>query len=137
MTSIDYTSQLRSFFKSQIVDPNKYVVEWPNTLLDENDLDKNNVWMRFNILLSDRKQVSTGQTSRIRQLGLCVIQIFGKQDTGELDVYKVVDVIIPIMQTKMLVGGVVLETPKIEIIGKREGRWQVNVTCPWHFDELM
>lgn len=97
----------------------------------------NSEWVRFSIRPAVSTQVDiTSNNPRTRTTGVILIQIFSPLGKGDKAAMQLADAIKA--QFRMVTAeGVTYQEPTITTVGEREGWWQVNVTCPFQYDEIV
>ncbi len=111
------------------------------TLLDNDSRKppKNQViFARLSVRWGVNNQASFGvpNDNTFRQLGLVIVQVFGILGEGSADIEDIVkSIIIHFRGRTSSDPEIVHFAPFPKIIGKRNGKWQVNVICPFRSDE--
>jgi hypothetical protein len=93
-------------------------------------------WCRFTVLQGDTRQVSCGGAKRFRLPGVAVAQLFipiGEGDKRGLELADDVNVAF----RSLTASGVKFMSPSVQNMGRQEGEWQLNVSCPFFADDLV
>jgi hypothetical protein len=128
----DERKQIHERLESQISD---IPVSWPNTsFTPEPDV----TWVKCNIVNGDSFQVTIGSgTNAFRHIGLIVIQVFSPLNKGNGEVLALADSIASIFRN-WCGTTVSCKAPSVKDIGPDGHGWyQVNVSIPFHRDELL
>lgn len=84
-------------------------------------------------------QISLGTTALRRWPGVIIIQVFVPQDTGSRTARGYCDTLAAIFDRVQFSvdasGTITCGTPSVQIIGTREGWFQMNVSVPYHRDK--
>lgn len=91
-------------------------------------------WCRMNLLAGESNQAEMGAVKTHRNLGVMMVQIFIPLGEGTKPATDLADFI----KTKfrsLSFSGVVFRTPSRITVGRREGVYQLNVSCPFFADE--
>jgi hypothetical protein len=135
MTIAAVANTIRSRFSTLVEDTQSIPVQYDNA---PDVIPGDALWARCSIVQGDSFRVSIGTVTadRYRSVGVMVASIFSPMDQGDsasLGLAQVVrDAFISVTD-----GGVTFKTPSIASIGKSGTKWwQVNVTCPFYFDDL-
>lgn len=108
-------------------------IAWPNVRFDP---DEHVEFVRVTILNGDAFQASMGNdVNDYRHLGIVVVQIFVEPNSGAKRARSLVDSVCSIFRSKYI-DDLRFRTPDVNTIGIREGRYQVNVNCPFYRDEI-
>jgi len=104
---------------------------------DEVDQPDNQVWATFSIVEAIREQRTLGNSPDYRTTGTCFIQLFAPASTGEVTVRTLADFVVDAF-SRVTDTGVTFRTPTIRPVGRREAGdwWQLNVSCPFYYDEI-
>jgi len=106
---------------------------------DNQDLAKpeNVTWCRLTIKEGDTFQASiggaTGNTDRT--VGVMIAQVFSPVGIGDKAARVMADLIKAAFR-RVTYTGVKFLTPSVKSIGRVESEWQVNVICPFRFDNF-
>ena len=134
MTLEDANNQIRSFMKDTISD-----VETLPTQFDNQDAlpdpQTAGMWCRFTISPGESYQVTIGKIRRERTVGVVFAQLFIGIGEGDGDLYKMAVKIKKAFKA-ITIGSVIFKIPSIKRVGQRDGSYQINVECPFQFDEL-
>jgi len=137
----DISKAISSRFQDEVIDgnyPSNLTVIYDNdptqpptaeTALLAGDVS---AWCRVSIRPANTEQITIGapSTNRFRHTGVMICQCFCPIHEGDATVLKVADVIAKAFRAATE-DGVRYRTPRIEVIGRVDKWWQVNVTCPW------
>lgn len=127
-------SILRKRFREQIQQVKNYDTQYDNQADFTPPRDK--LWIRWTVRIADSRQIDICSNPRTRTTGIAIAQIFGLLSKGDKDVLIAADFVKSKFRLSTI-DGVVYEEPTITTVGVREGRWQVNVTCPFTYDEVV
>ncbi|HBG77504.1 MAG TPA: hypothetical protein DDW84_01460 [Phycisphaerales bacterium] len=135
MTHETVANTIRGRFKTLIADTNSL-----STQYDNQDFTKpadGSMWCRLTIKEGDSEQVSIGSTgSRTeRTSGIVIAQVFTPIGIGDKAGIVMADKI-KVAFRRITVNGVRFLTPSIKRIGRVDSEWQINVVCPFKFDEI-
>ena len=94
-------------------------------------------WVRWSVRPGASNQASIGcpGSNRHRSGGVAIAQVFATLETGDKNQMIIVDAIKKAFQA-VTDQGVIFMTPSIAVVGRSDGWWQVNVTCPFQADEF-
>lgn len=120
---------IRSRFKTLIEDGESIPVHYDNAPFDKPD---DSIWIRFTIVPGVTEQVEIPST--FRTFGLATAQVFTKIETGDKLALETADTVKSSFRA-ISVSGVTFRTPSLEVIGRSENWWQVNIECPFYSDE--
>lgn len=134
MSSVDAANILRSEFATRISIP----LGLP-TLYDNQPKEKETLgtyWVRWSILFGEAFHSEFGDPDkpRTRTTGLAVAQIFGPKDTGDKKFLEIAQSISDAFKLRTI-GCVTLNVPSIRRVGVVGGEYQVNVHCPFRYEE--
>jgi hypothetical protein len=93
-------------------------------------------WCRFTILQGDTAQVTAGGSKRFRQPGVAIAQVFVPAGEGDKRALELADAI-KLAFRSVTAAGVIYRSPSVQNMGRRDGEWQVNVSCPFFADDLV
>jgi len=96
---------------------------------------ENGRWARITVKEGEQRQVSIGSTKRYRKIGILTVQVFTPIGQGDKDARVVADYIAERFRC-VDDADVHFNTPHMEVIGRTEKWWQVNVTCPFYADDI-
>lgn len=124
---------IRLRFKTLVADAQSVLVAYPNAPFTPPD--STTTWVRMSILDGESSQIELEHNdgSTYRRVGNLVAQIFGPIELGTGALMDLADAIAAAFR-RVYVSPVRFRVPSIDTIGRSEGRWQVNVTCPWESD---
>lgn len=107
-----------------------------DTVFDNEVASTSPTWARFSIRNADSQQADISTAPRTRTVGVIIIQLFTR--VGELDgeVMQLADKAKNVFRLRT-VDGITYREPTITTVGAREGWWQVNVTCPFEYEEIV
>ena len=114
-------------------------VNWPNRVFDK---PLSGPWMRFTVIDAKSNQVETGSSRNTnRVLGSLIIQIFVPDDTGDGQALEIAQEVGSAYRQKVLnfpdgSGLVRTRNPTVRGIGVSDSFYQVNVSIPFHRDDL-
>lgn len=126
---------ITSRFKTQVADALSIDVHYDNQEFTEPYDTK---WIRLLVRPGDTERMSYGgSTNRFRTHGVAIAQIMVPAGEGVEPAKEIADTIAAAFRS-VTAGGVVYGVPYQQSVG-RSGKqeWQLNVTCPWHADELL
>lgn len=112
-------------------------VAWPNVSFTPPN-DPKSVWMRLTILGGEGTQLTIGASTNAHRFpGIIVVQVFAPTNKGDKDALAMADTVAGIFRnwsgTTVSCG-----TATVKAIGPDGQDWyQVNVTIPFHRDELL
>lgn len=134
MSSIAAANTLRSEFESLIAIP-----QGLKTLYDNQPNDKpttGSYWIRWSVLFGDTVQQEFGDIGnpRTRTPGIAVAQVFGPKDAGDRKHLEIAQSIVDAFKLRTS-GCVTLMVPSIRRIGVVGGEYQINVHCPFRYEE--
>jgi hypothetical protein len=134
MTHETAANIIRTRFKTLIADA--YGL---STQYDNQDYVKSataSIWCRLTIKEGDTFQVSIGGSNcRDRTPGIVIAQIFTPVGIGDKSAVAMADLIKAAFQ-RAYDTGVRFRTPSIKRVGRIDSEWQVNVVCPFRFDNI-
>ncbi len=101
------------------------------------DVDQRNrkKWARVSLRNGVSFKVSTGTPNRFRHPGIILWNVFTKLNSGDNEAYKIADFISAVFQNTR-VNDVHYKTVSVSFAGVDNGWYQVNVECPYYFDEI-
>jgi hypothetical protein len=118
-------------------------VEWPNKVFTKPA--EGITWIRFTVLDQLGKQLEMGSptTNTNRTYGSLILQVFAPGDQGDGEVLQLCDKLGALYRQQILnfsdsppSGMVRMRNPTIKEIGLDGAYWQVNVTIPFHRDDV-
>lgn len=94
-------------------------------------------WVRAAINISGSQQVETAAqgANTHRHLGTVIFQVFTPADKGDQKAWALAQIIADTF-IGAVVGSVRFQTPSIRVAGRTNNWWQINVVCPFRFDEI-
>lgn len=109
-------------------------VAYPNVQFQDG-LDE---FVRLNISYIGSRQASIGGPRNVhRFFGMAIIQIFVPINTGTKRVNDLTDVVKQLFTAKQF-QGITFSTPDPIVVGDDGyGKFQVNVNCPFYYDEII
>jgi len=123
-------------FETQIETPQKLVTQYDNQPLPEDKRRSSEIWSRVQVRFNGTARVDTGATlGRYRTQGELIARLFAPVDKGDGDLMALADVIENAF-TSVDDTGVRFRAPSTEQVGRVGSEWQVNVVCPFWFDDL-
>ncbi len=136
MTYTDYIAAIKKRYQTYIVQGSPPLVSFfPNDKFAfAPDVDP---WSRVTFLQGEAHQVSNGAPgkNRFRTSGILVVQVFVPSGTGSSIADKIA-ITIRDTFTAVTDTGVTFRTAQIIPVGVSGNLWQVNVSCPFFFDEF-
>lgn len=94
-------------------------------------------WVRLTILSGAGRRADLGQTVRHhRSVGVVVVQVFVVEDSGAETALSLADIAAAVFRDAQF-SGMTFRTPQLERVGARDGWHQVNVVCPYQWDEQL
>ena len=123
---------IRKKFEDEVKDVQGYHVQYD----DQEGFNKPDFakWMRVSIRPSETNQATLGEQKKFRRRGVMIIQIFTPSGEGDESALEVADVIDTAFKS-VTADGVTYQTPYIEVVGRNDNYWQINVTCPFYSDD--
>ena len=94
------------------------------------------IWARCSIFTASSTQVDICETPRIRTLGTIIFNVFVPVGKGDKEAREFADIIKSKFRL-VTVDDVLYRVPTISPVGRDKTWWQVNVTCPYQFDEIV
>lgn len=91
-------------------------------------------WARFTDNNSTGSRASLGNNPLYRYRGIVTVQLFVKPNIGPARVQQLTDFVTSIFRDQRI-SGTQFYVPRPEVIGMRDGWYQVNVLCPYYRDE--
>jgi hypothetical protein len=122
---------IRTRFNTEITTGQSLVTQWPNAPFDKPD---NALWARVTILEGATRQKTLGPSAEQRTPGVLTVQLFYPVGRGTEVQTQMADTIAAKFKRDTF-SGVVFQTPYIEQKGRSGKEWQVNVICPFYYDE--
>ena len=106
-----------------------------STQYDNSDKDNPDTgdWCRMSILPGLSVNIEIGAT-RQRTVGIVMVQLFCDLDIGD-GALMAIAVAIRVLFKNVSVGDARFYTPTINRVGRVKNNWQINVSCPFWFDE--
>lgn len=95
--------------------------------------------MSFRITESNQVQVGSLGANTHRHIGLVIMQVFTPVDKGDSDTWSIAKFIADKFRSAIVTGtggSVRFSTPTFRVVGRSDSWWQINVICPYHFDEI-
>lgn len=109
-------------------------VAWPNVKFDPDEYEE---WVRLVVLNGDANQASMGNDVNLHRFqGTVVVQIFVEPNSGAKRARELADTVCNMFRGKY-VDNLLFRTPSQVVIGVVEGRYQINVNCPFHRDDIV
>ena len=103
------------------------------------DFNDDDMWVRFTVTYGSSKQISmgAGNSNFHRFTGIVNVQIFAPLDAGSKPALELADKVVS-MLTANRIGQSQMYTAETNILGDDGfSRYQVNVVCPFYFDEIV
>jgi hypothetical protein len=134
MSTKSKLNSIRARFKAQVATPESLATQYDNAPFNK---PEDSIWCRWTILPGEDTKVSMGSpgASLYRTVGIAVAQLFGPLRAGDSPLWDVADKVKAAFESESF-DGIVFKTPNVKRVGERNGQWQVNVTCPFHYDEI-
>jgi hypothetical protein len=114
-------------------------VSWPNRAVDQ---PASGPWIRFTLLDATGNQIEMGSVNNThRVVGTLILQIFVEADSGDGAALQLADAIGELYRQQVLnfpdaSGHVRMRDPVVKAIGNSDAYYQVNLSIPFHRDEL-
>jgi len=99
------------------------------------NLADSEVFMTCNILWGENRKTEVGATSRYRQVGNVVVNIYTKLNIGDGLALSKVDAVVAAFRT-VTVSGLVFQTPSPGTGMKAGGYYKIAVSCPFYADDV-
>lgn len=128
---------IRSRFKTEVADARSLSTVYDNSRPSFlSDVTQPHDWARFTILHSEASQKEIGENMTFRYAGIAVTQLFTVIDKGDNDLLLNADTVVTAFRG-VQVSGVRFGIPYATTVGRTpDGKWwQVNINCPFTFDE--
>jgi len=93
-------------------------------------------WCRFTVLQGETAQVTAGGFKRFRQPGVAIAQLFMPLGEGDKRGLELADAV-KLAFRSVTAAGVIYRSPSVQNMGRQEGEWQLNVSCPFFADDLV
>jgi len=90
-------------------------------------------YIRPAIIYGESNQVTLGPSGTHRRLGVLVIQIFVKENTGTRRIKFLADTLTPLFKSVKL-GIIQFESPTLIRVGQNNGYYQENFQVPFYVD---
>lgn len=127
---------IKEYFDKEISFPENLTTLYDN---DGEDIPSsiNLIWARLTVREGESLQRSIGApVKNYRTTGFTFVQLYSEIGVGDDSIRKLADTIKSKFTTTTIKECVVFRTPSINPIGRIQGWWQVNVNCPFYFDNL-
>lgn len=108
-------------------------VQYDNTHIDP---QPDYMWIRTTLLIGESLQIELGPTGSDRTVGLLIAQIFAPRKEGLGRALRIADTVRDAFNPKTETDGVTYLTPSIVNAGRSGEFHQMNVRCPFQFDEV-
>lgn len=131
----DMNKLMRARYKAKVVDLEDVPTQYDN----QSDFAKpdNADWVRMNIRPAASVQVDICPGKpRSRTTGSIIFQVFSPIGKGDASAMKLADRIKSAFRM-VTADGIVYSEPTITTVGVTQAWWQVNVTCPFQYDEIV
>lgn len=129
---------IRTRFRDQVETPQSLAgkVQYDNVELEK---PQDTEWIRFTVLQGASLAASIG-SKRFRNTGVAIAQVFTPVGKGDKDAVSLADVVRGQFRAVTVSGvgvSVTFRTPSLTRVG-RDGKWhQINVSCPFFWDETV
>ena len=118
-----------------------FATNWTDTIIVYDNVPKpsfndDDMWVRFTVTYGSAKQISmgAGDSNFHRFQGLVNVQIFAPLDAGSKPALELADKVVELF-TANRIGQSQMYTAETQILGDDGfSRYQVNVVCPFYFD---
>ena len=101
----------------------------------QEDVPDSGLWVRFSVGTSFSEQTHCGHEIHMRKYGDATASIFAPILEGDGAALELVDSIRALFRD-VTVGSVVFLQPNVERIGRTERWWQIDVVCPFYYDDV-
>jgi len=145
MTPVAAKNAIRQWYHDMVVSgspPVEFVTEFDNQPVTNAAGEKiekptDSPWVRFSINFSDSQQVEVAAPSANthRHLGLAIAQVFIPADESDTDGWAIANFIADQFRG-VIASGVRFQTPTFRVAGRTDNWWQINVICPYRFDQI-
>ena len=128
--------RVRSRFRTQVALVQDLLVIYDNQEVAANDIPHEELYARASIRLQPSRQVSFGaSTKRYRTQGQLTVRLYGPLGEGDDDITDLADAIEAAF-TSVTDNSVHFLTPSTEEVGRVQNSWQINVVCPFWFEDI-
>lgn len=125
---------INSRFKTEVADTQSVTTFYDNFPASPPD---DSLWVNFTISQAESIQVEIGGNSgRFRQPGIAIAQLFAPVEAGTKDIKELADVVAASFRA-VTDAGVTFRSPWLNQIGRVDQWWQMNVICPFYYDEVV
>lgn len=122
---------------------NSLPVAWPNKTFAKPLPPK--PWVRFTVVDVKAQQIEMGATNNTHRVyGTLILQIFVPADSGDGAATTLGDVLGELYRQKIFnfpdtpfSGHVRMRDPNVKAVGRDDAYYQVNLTVPFHRDDLL
>jgi hypothetical protein len=122
---------IRKRFETLVAVPNKLPSFYDNQKFDK---PNNTYYAKISILTGASAQVELGDGNKFRNPGVMVVQLFGPTGKGDARHLQLIDKIKENFRG-VSIANIVFTSPSQFRVGTFEGEYQMNVNCPFYFDE--
>jgi len=123
------TNSITAFFHN-FAEENNFVVRYDN---DPRETPVSGVWMNVSVGFGSSYQVEIGVPT-FRNIGIFNVRIKVAIGGGLAGILNIADEIAEKFKTVIIDEIISFQTPRIEIVGRVEDNYQVNVICPFQVD---
>lgn len=130
---------MRARYKTKVIDLEDVPTQYDNQAEEDKQFRKpdNTEWVRMNIRPAASVQVDICPgRPRSRTTGSIIFQVFSPVGKGDAAAIKLADKIKAAFRM-VTADGIVYFEPTITTVGVTQSWWQVNVTCPFQYDEIV
>jgi len=95
-------------------------------------------WVRFSFSIVESNQVEVSKlgSNTHRHSGMSIAQVFVPVDKSDGDAWSISQFIADKFRGVIVGTHVRFSTPSFRVVGRSDSFWQINVICPFHFDEI-
>jgi len=123
------TNSITAFFHT-FAEENNLVVRYDN---DPRETPTSGVWVNVSVVFGSSYQAEIG-VSTFRNMGIFNVRIKVAIGEGLAGILNITDEIVEKFRTVIIDEVIDFQTPRIEIVGRVEDNFQVNVICPFQVD---
>lgn len=123
------TNNIIAFFHI-FAETNNFVVRYDN---DPRDTPNDKIWMNVSVNFGDSHQAEIGVPT-FRNVGILDVKVKTPIGIGSAEALDIADIIAAKFRTVIVDEIINFQTPRIEIVGRVEDNFQVNVICPFQVD---
>lgn len=135
MTMTTEVGAIRVYFDNEVGSGLDLQVRHDN---DPRDPPTDESWMRVSINDGETKQIDTGggaNANTHRSRSVMIVSIFSPPGIGD-SISRLASELIKTKFRSQTVSNVVFGSPTMRVAGKSGPWWQVNVICPFEYDEI-